>query len=212
MFSMIKPIKPAIASAIAGGINSIIPCLTVLLISELSALIISRYLANRFQTNRKKTVWRITALTTLIAVLLLFRFGCSHTAIKGIVFSLVFITASFEDINTRECDDFIHVMIVITGLIGIELSALPDMILSAMIIFALLMGTILISNGKIGGADIKMSVACAFSFGLTKGLTGLMCGLLFAVGFNLFRRKKDKKESFPMIPYLAFGFMSVSFL
>lgn len=209
MFSILKGTKPTIVSTIVGRFDLIISWLTVLVITGLSALIVSRYLANRFHANRKKTEWGMTALTMLIALLLLFRFGCTQIAVKGIILSLVFLTASFEDIKTRECDDFLHVMIVIAGFIGVNLSALPGMILSAIIIFALLMGTVLISNGKIGGADIKMSVACAFSFGLTKGLSGLMFGLLLAVVLNLLR---PKKECFPMIPYLALGFMSVYFI
>ena len=70
--------------------------------------------------------------------------------------------------------------------------------------------TMIISKSNIGGADIKIAAACSFLLGLSRGIIGLFAGTILAVLFNIF--KKDKKKGFPMIPYLAVGYMAAFFL
>ncbi len=210
MITIFKPVIPSITPVISGDFYNIIPWLMVLIISGLSALFIARYAAGRFKTDKKKTAVCFIALSVFLSIMMLCFFGFSAIVIKGIILSLILILSSFEDIKTRECDDFLHVMIVIAGFISIEPSALPCMLISAIFVFAIMIGTILVTNGDIGGADIKMSVACAFLLGIKKGILGLMLGLILAVICNIF--KKNKKAGFPMIPYLAAGFMTAYFI
>lgn len=210
MMTVIKPITLDITPVLSGNFYTIIPWLMVLMISGLSALFIARYTAVRFKTDKKKTVFCFIALSVVLSVMMLCFFGFSAITVKGIILSLILILSSFEDIKTRECDDFLHVMIVIAGFIGTKLSALPCMLISAIFVFAIMMGTILVTNGDIGGADIKMSVACAFLLGIRKVILGLIIGLILAVIFNIF--KKNKKAGFPLIPYLAVGFMTAYFI
>ena len=66
--------------------------------------------------------------------------------------------------------------------------------------------------GSIGGADIKLSAACAFMLGTVQGMTGLMIGLILAVIINSIKNRKKKHEGFPLIPYLAVGFMTAYFM
>ena len=212
MISIIKPIMPDITPVVSGNIYMIISWLAILIISGLSALFIARYSADRFKSDKKKTIIFFVVAAVLLSLLMLCFFGCSAITLKGIILSLVFILSSFEDIKTRECDDFLHVMIVIAAFIGTELTALPGMLLSAVFVFAMMIGTILITKGEIGGADIKMATACAFLLGLRQGLLGLVIGLTLAVIFNLIKNRKNKKEGFPMIPYLAVGFMTAFFI
>ena len=210
MMTVIKPITPDITPVLSGNFYTIIPWLMVLIISGLSALFMARYAAERFKTDKRKTVICFIALSVVLSVMMLCFFGFSAIAMKGIILSLIFILSSFEDIKTRECDDFLHVMIVIAAFLGINLTALPGMLISAIFVFAIMIGTILVTNGDIGGADIKMSVACAFLLGIRKGILGLIIGLILAVIFNIF--KKNKKAGFPLIPYLAVGFMTAYFI
>ena len=212
MISIIKPIMPDITPVVSGNIYMIISWLAILIISGLSALFIARYSADRFKSDKKKTIIFFVVAAVLLSLLMLCFFGCSAITLKGIILSLVFILSSFEDIKTRECDDFLHVMIVIAAFIGTELTALPGMLLSAVFVFAMMIGTILITKGEIGGADIKMATASAFLLGLRQGLLGLVIGLTLAVIFNLIKNRKNKKAGFPMIPYLAVGFMTAFFI
>ena len=212
MISVIRPITPDISPILSGNICMIISWLAVLLTATLSALIISRYAAKRFKTGEKKTAICFIVLAVILSVLMLCFFGYSAITLKGIILSLVFILSSFEDIKTRECDDFLHVMIVIAAFIGTSMAELPGMLLSAVFVFAMMIGTILITKGDIGGADIKMASACAFLLGLRQGLLGLLIGLTLAVTVNLIKKRKNKKAGFPMIPYLAVGFMTAFFM
>ena len=91
-----------------------------------------------------------------------------------------------------------------------DVSKLPNMIISAFIVFAVMMGSVIVTKSEIGGADIKFSVACAFVLGIKGGLCGLIIGLTTAVIVNLI--KNNKKEGFAMLPYLAVGFMTAYFI
>lgn len=212
MLSYIRPITPNISPVIDGDMNIVIAWLMVLILSGLSAFFIANYSADRFKTNPKKTAVCFISVSILITLAMLCFFGLSATTVKGIIISLVFILSSFEDIRTRECDDFLHVLILVAAFIGISKSSLLTMTSAAILVFAIIMGTVVLSNGEIGGADIKMSVVCAFLLGLRKGLLGLVFGLTFAIVINLIKNRKDKKSGFPMIPYLATGFTVAYFI
>lgn len=212
MLSYIRPITPNISPVINGDMNIIIAWLMVMAFAGLSAFFIANYSADRFKTNPKKTAVYFISVSVLITLTMLCFFGLSATTVKGIIMSLVFILSSFEDIRTRECDDFLHVLILVVAFIGINKSSLIGMLSAAIFVFAVIMGTAIVSNGEIGGADIKMSVACAFLLGLRRGLLGLMLGLTLAIVINVIKNRKNKKEGFPMIPYLAVGFMTAYFI
>ena len=71
--------------------------------------------------------------------------------------------------------------------------------------------TAAVTKSSIGGADIKLSAACAFMLGTVQGMTGLMIGLILAVIVNSIKNRKKKHEGFPLIPYLAVGFTAAYF-
>jgi prepilin signal peptidase PulO-like enzyme (type II secretory pathway) len=55
--------------------------------------------------------------------------------------------------------------------------------------------------------------ACTFLFGISKGIIGLMAGLTIGVRANLIIQiRKNKAEGFPLIPYLAVGFIAAYFI
>ena len=103
-------------------------------------------------------------------------------------------------------------MIVIAAFIGTDMSALPGMLLSALIIGGIMLTTAAVTKSSIGGADIKLSAACAFMLGTVQGMIGLMIGLILAVIINSIKNRKKKHKGFPLIPYLAVGFMTAYFM
>lgn len=212
MLSIIRPITPNISPIQNGDMSFIIAWLIVLAFAGLSAFFVANYSANRFKTNPKKTAVCFISIIALLTMMMLCFFGLTATTFKGIILSLVFTLSSFEDIRIRECDDFLHVLILVAGFIGIGMSSLVTMAFSAVFVFAIMIGTAVIAKGEIGGADIKFSAAGAFLLGIEKGLFGLMLGLTMAIVINLFRNKRNRKEGFPMIPYLAVGFMTAYFI
>lgn len=105
-------------------------------------------------------------------------------------------------------------MILLTAFIGREPTAIPGMLLSAMLITLPLIMPVILCKGKvIGGADVKLSIACTFLLGISRGIIGLMAGLTIGVLANLIiQTRKNKAEGFPLIPYLAAGFMAAYFI
>ncbi|MCQ2770636.1 MAG: hypothetical protein MJ236_02420 [Clostridia bacterium] len=64
---------------------------------------------------------------------------------------------------------------------------------------------------SIGGADIKLGSALALGVGFPNAVFGLTIGLVFGVLVTLIKnrvKRKDSKEPFALIPYLAIGFFS----
>lgn len=175
------------------------------------AVLLSHYAADRFKGNKKKTVFCFATLALLGAFVMFCFFGFALATVQGIIFFLILILSSYEDIKTRECDDYLHLMTVIAAFIGTELTMIPRMFVSAMFVGGVMLLAVLITKSTIGGADIKMAAACSFMLGFERGVIGLVLGTLLAVVVNLLK-SKDRKKGFPMIPYLAVGYATAYFL
>lgn len=191
--------------------NSITILLTGLLFVAAVAFVaglIGRYAANRFDGDQKKMILIFIGSSVTVAILLFCFFGLSVRSITGIIYFLLLLTASYSDLKTRECDDWLSVMILLTGLIGMEVQTIPLRIVSMVFVTLLMLIPSFFTKDGIGGADIKIAAASVFLLGLQKGLFGLTAGLLIAVTVHLI---KKTKEGFPMIPYLAVPMMAAYF-
>ena len=62
----------------------------------------------------------------------------------------------------------------------------------------IMLTTAAVTKSSIGGADIKLSAACAFMLGTAQGMTRLMIGLILAVIINSIKTRKKKHEGFPL--------------
>lgn len=128
--------------------------------------------------------------------------------IKGVVFFFLLLYASYSDVKSREISSWIPVSIAITGLIGVKISDLPLMILSAAIVSVPQIIFAIRKKGGYGGGDIKLMTACAFLLGLEGGLAAIIIGLTVGL-ITIVIKRKLKKESlqakFPIVPFLAFG-------
>lgn len=184
----------------------------LLIFAILTAVFISLYASGAYKGNRKKAVLFFVGITALATLTLFCFFGCAATTIKGIIFCLLLVFSSYEDIRIRQCEDYVHLMIVIAAFIGTDMSALPNMILSALLIGGIMLITTAVTKSKLGGADIKLSAACVFLLGTVQGLIGLVIGLTLAVVINSVKNRKKKQKGFPLIPYLAVGFMTAYFM
>jgi len=206
------PIRPPQISAEMAIL--IFNALAFLLLAGAVAFIISLYAAKRWKTDRTKTAVAFVFITIAVTILLLGFFGFAVNTVKGILFCLILLFASYSDIKTREADDYLHVMFLLTAFIGREPTEISGMLLSAVLITLPMLMPVIICKGKvIGGADIKLSVACTFLLGISRGIIGLMAGLTVGVIVNLIiQTRKNKAEGFPLIPYLAAGFMAAYFI
>lgn len=131
--------------------------------------------------------------------------------LRGIVFALILLYASVQDLTFREADDFLWVMILILAIGSIGTVPVWSMLLGAAVVFVPQMAIAMFSKkGGIGGADIKLSTAAALLLGFFPGAIGYVAGLAFAILFTLIYNKikhRTNQKSFPLIPFLSVGLM-----
>ena len=186
----------------------VITAILMLGITALAGYITGKSAAKSFGGNKKKTAIVFTLVSVLTMAALLCFFGASAKAARGGVMCIIMLYAAFEDIKTRECGDFLSVMLGITGIIGKEPKELIlSLIAFAGIILILLISSAVTKNG-IGGGDVKFAGAAALVSGFFNTAVALAAGLLIAVIVNKLRKQK----SFPLLPYLAPAFMTVYFM
>ena len=152
-------------------------------------------------------------ISIILVSSLLIVFGWSMELLKGIILLQILLYASVSDIQTHEVKDFISVLIFITGFIGVTLSDIPMMLFSGLAIGGVLLICAMVSGNRLGGADVKLSAACAFLLGFSKSIAGIVIGLFVSVIVNLIiqKQKKLKNQPFPLVPYLSVGFMLMYF-
>lgn len=153
-------------------------------------------------------------ISIILVSSLLIVFGWSTELLKGIILLQILLYASVSDIQTHEVKDFISVLIFITGFIGVTLSDIPMMLFSGLAIGGVLLICAMVSVNRLGGADVKLSAACAFLLGFSKSITGLVIGLFLAIICNIYfsHKNKTKGKAFPLVPYLSIGFMAMYFI
>ena len=186
----------------------VITAILLLLITGFAGYITGKSAAESFGGNKKKTavVFTVTAVLTMAALLCFF--GASAKAARGGVMCIIMLYAAYEDIKTRECADFLSVMLGITGIMGKEPKELIlSLIAFAGIILILLISSAVTKNG-IGGGDVKFAGAVSLVLGFFNTAAALTAGLLIAVIVN----KLKKEKSFPLLPYLAPAFMTAYFM
>ena len=182
----------------------------IVILSVIAALIAAKCASRRYGSNSNKTIAAFTLVTLAVAVYSCLFFGPAMTAVKGVALTIILLTASVADLKTMECPDYLHVMIFIASLIGTNLESVPYMALSALFAVGVMLLTLMIVGGNIGGADIKIVTASSFALGMIRGTAGLISGLMLSVFFNLSKNKR--KKGFPMIPYLAAGYIAAFFI
>lgn len=188
--------------------------MSFLMLAGITAFLLSLYAAKRWKGDKTKTALAFVLITVSVTFLLLCFFGFAMSTVKGILLCLILLFSSYSDIRIREANDYIHIMIALTAFIGREPSDIPAMLLSSILIILPMLIPVIICKGKaIGGADVKLSAACTFLLGISRGIVGLMAGLTIVVLANLIiQTRKNQAEGFPLIPYLAVGFMAAYFI
>jgi prepilin signal peptidase PulO-like enzyme (type II secretory pathway) len=126
---------------------------------------------------------------------------------------MILLTASYSDLKSREVADYMSVMVLLTAFIGVSMADIPGMLLGGLFVAGMmLLVTLLIGESCISGADINLGGACAFLLGTTGGIAGLIAGLVLAIVINLCRGKSTRNQGFPLVPYLAAGFLAAYFI
>lgn len=144
---------------------------------------------------------------------LLFFFGWSLELVKGLIFMLTLLYASVSDIQTHTVNEDAHLIIFVTGFIGVKMTDLLSMMIGLLVVGVFLFICAWIFHGRFGPADIKISAASAFLLGFEKGYIGLAIGLFLSIITNLIieKVKKNKDQPFPLVPYLSIGYLLMYF-
>ena len=129
--------------------------------------------------------------------------------LKFLILMGILLYASIKDLREHEVPDTVWKLIAVLGLVNISLRDLPSMLLGAAIVFfSQIIPAVINTEKAMGGADIKISTACAFLFGAGRGLTAFIMGLtLFVIVVPILRkiRHEENGEPFPMVPFLSVG-------
>ena len=204
-----------------GGMHVVTPnpwlilcqCLAILAATIIVALIVARYAAHHWQGDKQDVGAGYVAISGVYALLLFGSFGFTAQTIRGILLCMILLTASYSDLRSREVADYMSVMVLLTAFIGVSMADIPGMLLSGLFIACMMiLVTLLSGESCIGGADIKLGGACAFALGTTGGIAGLIGGLVLAIVINMCRGKSTRNRSFPLVPYLATGFLAAYFI
>lgn len=179
-----------------------------------SAYLVGGYCSKRWDGNDIKTKTVAMLIMGGVSLLSLILFGISMATFQAIILCNIYLFASYSDFKTRELDDSTHCLLIATSLIGCSLVDIPDMLFAGIAVGGVMLLVAVISGGKgVGGADIKLGAASAFLLGAQRGLVGVIVGLLIGVVYNAIQNKrKGTKEGFPLVPYLAIGFMAAFFI
>lgn len=212
MNMIVNPVIPNIPSFSTDNWLAIINVFILIALSVLTAFCVSAFASNKWNGDKLKTTFSFVGIMLIFIVLLICFFGCTAITVRGIIFCLILLLSSYSDIHTRECSDWLHVMIVIAAFIGCDFSNLPTMFIAAMFVGGIMLMTVLLTKCDIGGADVKCAVACSFLLGFEKSIIALVAGLLLAVLSNAFKSKTERQKGFPLIPYLTVGYLAVYFM
>ncbi|PKM53999.1 MAG: prepilin peptidase [Firmicutes bacterium HGW-Firmicutes-5] len=144
-------------------------------------------------------------LSIINIVMSLLAFDSIIIVIKSFLFSEILLIASYYDIRTRIIPDWIHLLILLVGLIefdpvksfvGLVVAPLPFLIMA------------LAKEGSIGGGDVKLIGTMGFVFGLESCIIVAMFANVFAILFGLryyLNIKKFYKKRIPFVPFLYAG-------
>ena len=175
-----------------------------LIMSFIISWILEKHMGKRWG---RKTNPVLVILPVAAAALLILVSGYNFHSLKGFILFLLLIYASESDRQTREVDDYIHIMILLTAMIGTEPAKLPVMAVSAVLIAIPQLIIAALKPNTYGDADIKLSAACTFLLGFQKGLAAIIAGLVTAIAMKLIQnfKKHNIKEPFALVPYLSAG-------
>lgn len=138
-------------------------------------------------------------------LLCFYKFTTIIITLKYLLFFTFLLCASYFDLKSRIIPDWIHMALIIIGLInfdgtksvlGLLISPLPLLIMAV------------INTGSIGGGDIKLIGSSGFVMGCGKIMTASMISIVIAVCFYMLyylSYKRVKNKAFPFAPFFQVG-------
>ena len=164
-----------------------------------------------FVTNKAFTLIASTAMALGLSL----RFGMSVYTFQGMFLFFLLLYASMSDLTDRHVANHISISSLALSLISVPTVGFTSMLIGGAVSAAIQLGVTALSGGGYGGADWKISSACAFLLGWQRGLAGMVLGLLIGVIFTLAYNKikdRDIHEGFALVPFISIGMLAVFFI
>ena len=224
---IIQPIHPIVSPPVVNPIfqqfvaENVIAWEAVVLIIKMilvatAALVIGLFLNRNMEKQGFVTNKTFTLIaSTVMALGLSLRFGLSVYTFQGIFLFFLLLYASMSDLTDRHVANHVTISILALSLISVPTVGFTSMLIGGAVSAAIQLGVTALSGGGYGGADWKISSACAFLLGWQRGLAGMVLGLLIGVVFTLIYNKikdRDMREGFALIPFISIGMMAVFFI
>jgi len=150
-------------------------------------------------------------LTATAYTIIFYKYGFSMEALVQVAFITIMLCATISDFVEHIVPDrFVVVGLVVVLVLRIITGTnLLHYVISSAISFGVLLLILIVSQGKMGGADVKLYAL----IGLAIGLNGSICSLFYAsfialiLNFKMLFNNRDKKIEIPFVPYITLGIL-----
>lgn len=161
----------------------------------------------------------IELLTGFSYGLIMYQFGFTFEALIQIVFITVMVISTASDLKEMIVPDRFIVIGLISVLVLriIQGDMLVDYIISAGVAFGVLFLILILSGGRMGGADVKLYALIGLSIGWMDSFGSLFYASIIALIFHLIlalfnKGKFDRKREIPFVPFITLGVLCTYFL
>lgn len=157
----------------------------------------------------------VELLTAFAFALVYVNFGLTLYAILACILTCVLIVVAFIDLDTKEINDRMHVIII--GLAVVNLVSLVSQTGDISVIRPYVIGFLIVSvpmlliamlTGGFGGGDIKLMAASGLFLGAAVNVVAFFIGAFIAAliaVIMLITKRADRKSQIAFGPYLAMG-------
>lgn len=159
-------------------------------------------------------------LTGVSYTLIVYEFGFTLETFIQIIFITIMMIATSADLKEKIIPDrfFLIGLALVLILRIVKGDDLGHYLLSSAIAFGVLLLILLLSKGRMGGADVKLYALIGLSIGWVDSLGSLFYASFVAVAFYIvmnFINKKGKitgKTEIPFVPFITIGVLMTYFL
>lgn len=151
-------------------------------------------------------------LTASSYTLIVHTFGFTMEGLIQIVFITIMIWATMTDLKeTIVPNRFVVIGLVLVLTLRIFHGAdLSHYLLSSVVSFAALLLILILSGGKMGGADVKLYALIGLSIGLMDSVGSLFYAAFIALAFQIpiiikNKGKVDREKEIPFVPFITLG-------
>lgn len=151
-------------------------------------------------------------LTGLSYVIIVWQFGFTLEALIQIVLITVLILATITDLKQMIVPDrFVIIGLVLIGILRVISGQNITMyFLGGLLSFLLLLLILVLSGGRMGGADVKLYALIGLALGLVGAIGSLFYASFIGIVFNLpVMIKKKESLKIPFVPFITAGILLI---